>query len=95
MALNQKEIGQRVAKLRLEKGLTQEQFANVLNISVSLIGKIETGNRGLSIDLAAEFSEFFNVSTDYILFGKPNERNEFKKYLNTIIEQISIIEKNL
>ncbi|MBQ7873890.1 MAG: helix-turn-helix transcriptional regulator [Oscillospiraceae bacterium] len=95
MTLNQKEIGQRVAKLRLEKGLTQEQFANVLNISVSLIGKIETGNRGLSIDLTAELSEFFNVTTDYILFGKSTENYIIKQELKTIIHHLTTIENHL
>ena len=95
MALNQKEIGQRIAKIRNENNLTQEEFANIMNISVSLIGKIEIGNRGLSLDLIAEISTFFNISTDYILLGKSTENHRIKQDLNAIIKQLSTIENRL
>ena len=41
MYYDQKEIGTRIAKLRKENGLTQEQMAEELNISASYLGKIK------------------------------------------------------
>ena len=49
MYYDQKESGKRIAALRKEKGLTQEQLAEKLNISTSTLGKIERGIQGFSI----------------------------------------------
>ena len=54
MYYDQKESGKRIAALRKEKGLTQEQLAEKLNISTSTLGKIERGIQGFSIDLLIE-----------------------------------------
>ncbi len=40
----QKKFGLRVKELRKKQGLTQEQLAELLNIGVRSLGKIETGN---------------------------------------------------
>ena len=45
-----KETGKRILNLRKQKSITQEQLAEKLNISVSNLGKIETGYSGVSID---------------------------------------------
>lgn len=67
---NLKESGKRIAELRKEGGLTQEQFAEELNISVSYLGKIERGIQRPSIELFVEMAVKFNVSVDYILLGR-------------------------
>ena len=67
-----KESGLRIKKLRKQKGLTQEQLADKLNISTSNLGKLERGLQGLSIDLLIELSIFFDVSLDYI-FGRTDD----------------------
>lgn len=71
MYYDQKESGKRIAALRKEKGLTQEQLAEKLNISTSTLGKIERGIQGFSIDLLIEIGIFFGISTDYILMFTP------------------------
>lgn len=43
MYYDQKESGKRIAELRKEKGLTQDQLAEKLNISTSNLGKLEAG----------------------------------------------------
>lgn len=53
-----RESGLRIKKLRKQKGLTQEQLADKLNISTSNLGKLERGRQGLSIDLLIELSIF-------------------------------------
>ena len=56
-----RESGLRIKKLRKQKGLTQEQLADKLNISTSNLGKLERGLQGLSIDLLIELYIFFFV----------------------------------
>ena len=70
MYYDQKESGARIQKLRKLHGLTQEQLAEKLNISVNYLGKLETGNYGGSIDLLIEIAETFGVTLDYLILGK-------------------------
>ncbi|MBQ3500212.1 MAG: helix-turn-helix transcriptional regulator [Oscillospiraceae bacterium] len=95
MNINQKEIGQRIAKLRLEKGFTQEKLARIINISTEHLGRIETGKRCISIELLTDLSCFFDVSTDYILLGKIVTTSEIKTSLKQIIYKLSEIEKGI
>ena len=62
-------LSQRIAKLRIEKGLTQSQLAECLHISSSTIGMYEQGRRTPSIDMLAELSRVFSVSLDYLITG--------------------------
>ena len=47
-----KESGKRIQDLRKQKGLTQEELADRINISTSNRSKIEIGYSGVSIDLS-------------------------------------------
>lgn len=67
MYYDQKESGKRIANLRKKEGLTQEQLAEKLSISYSLLAKVESGSRAASIDLLVEMKAFFNTTLG--LFG--------------------------
>ena len=62
-----------------QKGMTQEQLAEKLNISVSNLGKIEVGYSGVSIDLVIEMAMFFGVSLDYILLERELQTDDLKR----------------
>ena len=64
------EIGKRIKALRKEHGLTQEQLAEQLGVAANTIARIETGNRGISIDLAIELVVRFETTLDYIFLGR-------------------------
>ena len=51
MALDYASIGLRIKHARNKKEMTQEQLAEVLNISRTQIGYLETGERGISLEL--------------------------------------------
>ena len=70
MGINAKEIGRRIKKLRKEKGLTQEAFAEAIGMTVSAVSKMEIGNRVPSVDTFVLLSEFFSVTLDYLVLGK-------------------------
>ena len=100
MRYNPKESGKRIAALRKQAGLTQEQLANQLNISISSMSKIEIGFTGISIDMMIELSFFFKVSFEHILLGMepeelfgPNESTRTKMKL--LIEQLHDLGKEL
>ena len=95
MYINQKEIGQRIRMLRKEKRLSQLELANRLNINMDHLSRIENGNKGMSLDLLTEFSKYFSVSTDYILFGNKQNAEEIKERISIIQFQLKEIERKL
>ncbi|SHJ65541.1 Helix-turn-helix [Clostridium amylolyticum] len=58
-------ISERLKDARNKKGLTQEQLANIISVSTSVIGDIESGRRVASKRTAARLADFFNTSADY------------------------------
>lgn len=65
---------QRLIKLRKERGMTQQQVAEILGITRSFYGMIETGDRNPTLELAKRIAELFQVEIEQIFFGeKSNE----------------------
>lgn len=78
---NIKEAGSRLKELRKEKGYTQEQVADELNISVDTLRKNEQGIRGMSVELLDIYAEYYGTDMDYIINGRKNNNNEIIKIL--------------
>lgn len=95
MKYDMKACGARVQELRMKHRLTQVQLAEALNMSVSNLAKIETGYSGFSIDTLIELRSFFNVTTDYLLFGAEyNAENQIQK-LQLIVDTASKLKLEL
>ena len=62
-------FGERVAKLRLKKGLSQIELATRLNIAKSTLAMYETNKREPSFEVVERIAQFFNVTTDYLITG--------------------------
>jgi len=63
-SLSQKQIGQRIAKLRKIKGLSQQELAKCVNISRPSLAQIELGNRNIDIMELQRLSEILSFSLD-------------------------------
>ena len=95
MYFNQVEFGQRVKALRKENGLTIQQMADDLNISYEHYKKIENGGHGCSITVLLDISDYFDVSTDFLLTGRSFETLHIQKQLTEAQSILSDIMKNL
>ena len=62
-------LARRIGELRIKKGLSQSQLADMLHVSASTIGMYEQGRRTPSIDMLVELSRAFGVSLDYLITG--------------------------
>ena len=51
-------------------GLTQEQLADKMDVSIQMVSNLERGNKSIRIENLIKLSEILNISTDYILMGK-------------------------
>ena len=71
-------LGKRIASLRKEKNLKQEDLAQMLNISPQAISKRENDLTCPDISILPELSKILNVSIDELLIGK-KELNDVKR----------------
>ena len=49
---------------------TQEQLADMMNVSIQMVSNLERGNKAIRIDNLINLSQILDISTDYILTGK-------------------------
>lgn len=61
-------------RLRKELNKTQEEIADILDVSRTTYGKWEKGTHRPDTDMLVKLAEYFNVSADYLL-GISDERN--------------------
>ncbi len=58
-----KQLGAKIKRLRLQKGLTQEQFAERIDIAPRTLSGIETGENFLTADTLEKILNVLNVSS--------------------------------
>lgn len=58
----------RLISLRKEAGLTQEQLAEKIGVSQSMIGHCEAGTRDPGKANKIKLATFFNVTVDYLFY---------------------------
>lgn len=74
--MNEKEkllFGERLRSLRAERGLTQEETSETLNISLRYYQMLERGEKTGSVDILIAISRTLGCSLDYLLTGKLGE----------------------
>lgn len=57
----------RIRKLREDRDLTQKQLSQILNCSQQVYSNYELGQRDIPTDILIQLSQFYHVSTNYIL----------------------------
>lgn len=75
----------RIKQLRNEKNIKQDVLASLLNLEVAGVSKLETGRVPLKDEYIIKLSEYFEVSTDYLL-GKSDIRNPGEQIDNVLNE---------
>ena len=60
-------FGSRLKTLRIKKKLTQQQLADLLGLTKSVISAYENGLRYPAYDVLIKIARIFKVSTDYLL----------------------------
>ena len=61
------EFGEKLRKLRTEKGLTQKQLASLIGVKNSVISFYELGDRIPSPEVIIKLASALHVSSDYLL----------------------------
>lgn len=68
-------LGRKIAELRKQNNLSQQDLANKLNVSNKTISKWECGNSVPDIEILNSLAKIFNVSIDKLV----NEQDDFNK----------------
>lgn len=76
-----------LSQLRKERGISQKKAATDLGISQALLSHYEKGIRECGLDFVIRCSEYYGVTTDYLL-GVSNSRNGFdSEYLDELDDE--------
>ncbi|MTI61223.1 MAG: helix-turn-helix transcriptional regulator [Firmicutes bacterium] len=86
-------LGKRIRKLRKEKGLKQKELGEKLNVVESAISLYENDVNIPDINKAKILAKEFDVSLEYLLFGK--EQNHLLNKLRNLTENNSELENLL
>jgi len=60
-------LGEKIQVLRKQKGMTQDQLADMLNVSRQAVSKWETNESQPDIERLIEIGNLFNVSVDFLI----------------------------
>jgi len=72
-----KRIGKKIATLRKENSMTQEQLAEKLSITVKHCSSVERGLSSLSLEKLIYVADLFDVSLDYLVRDFSDEEQEY------------------
>lgn len=94
LKLSQKQIGQRIAKLRKLKGLSQDALAHNVKISRPSLAQIELGNRSLDVLELQTLAQVLNFSLDDFMskdfFTSEELAENVEKKSKKVVERISV-----
>ena len=79
--MNQKKIGSFLRELRTQKGLTQEQLAEKLNVSGRTVSRWENGNNMPDLSIIVELADFYDVDIRDLLNGERKSENNMNEDL--------------
>ena len=57
----------RIRNLRIDKDLTQQKVAEILNIAANTLSQYETGTRNIPNDVLVKIADLYDTSVDYLL----------------------------
>ncbi|OUN35762.1 helix-turn-helix domain-containing protein [Lachnoclostridium sp. An76] len=94
MLIDYRLLGDRIRQQRRNKGRTQENFAEYLNVSVGYISQIERGITRVSLERLVDISHYLDCSISLLLDGTDiTERNYLESEFNELFQQLSNSEK--
>lgn len=79
-----KEMGQRIMLRRKSLRLTQEELAEMMDVSTQMISNLELGKKAIRPENLAKVCDVLDVSADYVLTGARRQKEE----VNILIEKL-------
>ncbi len=91
------ELGERLAKIRKEKGYKQKEIADLLNVSQQVISNIERNATAPDIDFLKGIADLYCMSLDELIERQvvPRQGNGVEQRIMSIIEKLDDTGKEL
>lgn len=83
--MNTYDVGKFISEMRKEKGLTQKELAEKLNVTDKAVSKWETGRSAPDIALLAPLSEALGVTVIELLQGEKIETEKFPSVSDEVV----------
>ncbi|WP_206460662.1 helix-turn-helix domain-containing protein [Anaerovorax sp. IOR16] len=80
-------LGERIAFLRKEKGLSQRKLMEILEFNN--LSKYEKNQRQPNYEILKRIADFFNVSTDWLLAGEESAKAEKGDSVSSVFGELT------
>lgn len=85
-------VGERLKKVRQEQKISQNEFAEMLNVSRSTYLLVEKGEREINFKMLEALKSEFNISADWLLFGtEVSENSDSEELISQRIFELSVL----
>lgn len=88
--MDYRKIGERIRKYRKIRGLSQEMLAEKINISVTHMSHIETGNTKLSLVVFVDIVNALEISADDLLLDKFENSEKTYDKINSVLNECTV-----
>ena len=84
--MDQQKVGNFLKELRKEQNITQEQFAEKMNVSRRTVSRWETGSNMPDLDVIIEIADYYDVDLRDLLDGERKEDQMDKELKETVLK---------
>ena len=88
-------IGQKIKKLRTEKGLTQKDLADQLHVTFQTISKWEKDENEPDLATVRELAKLFGCSLDYLLSEDEEEAPKEEVVVEPVVKEVPVIKETV
>lgn len=81
------DIGQRIIRLRESRGWSQREIAKRVNLNVSVMNRIESGERPIRDQEIADIARALNITSDHLLGIENDEKSKDEKDIAKRLEE--------
>ena len=92
MEASQGSFGSAIKKARLEKKLTQEKLAELIDITPNHVKQLESGRRNPSMKVLNKLVYALNISLDSLYSNSNDETQELKNKINLYLDRCNVHE---
>lgn len=85
-------VGQRIARIRKERGYTQREVADRIGLIPALVSDYENDKLRLNADMILRFAQILEVTTDELLQPQSGKRRPGRKPSRKVLRRLEQIE---
>lgn len=86
-------FGERIIKLRKEKGLSQTDLANMVGVSYAQIGRYETKGAKPTTEVLKKMADALDTTSDFLINGGKDEKALATLNDNELLQQFKEVDK--